>query len=1501
MLRALIGRVFSVLLRTLGIAILASVALLLLLVFVLWLPASRAVLLRQGLSFANQSLPDYSISLASLDSLSPFSLELHGLRVLDKQQREMVRVDALSLALVPTALLQKRLHIAQFRAEGVRVHLYPDDATEASSESDFSTDYTLQVDDLGLRDVEFETQLAGRALFLQLLSLRAHGNFSAKPALALLELELRAELDRREVLHIAQGTAAFRADVGGRLALTGTLAEEAALSLSAEIPELSDLTPWPVHNASLTLQGLTRAGFERLGLEGGLGLKPSLALEAHVQREGAGANGELRSRLGLWLDGEKVALEGRLSAASAELSVVLPKLGLAALSADFPDLAVQGAVQVTADLARVPQAGSLVWRAVRIDGAVVPDGTLRVELPWPLVKLTGLKLKGFEQALSAQAQYDTQRGNVQTALDLRDFPLGSVGVLAKLGLSGTLDGSVQASVHEQRIKGTGALTLRDAVFPNGHIESAQLGLKLSGTTRVPEGQVTLTAANVRLSDLPLDHVALQAHASAKELAGQLELRGAQTALTAHVTGTRKADGSVRASASGHGTLRDKRVQFVLRDFESNPSGLSVAELSLIDGVQRVWAKGQLGKNQRVNAELVLDRVAIESWAGLAGVEHLSGTVNATGRIEGKLAQPSFEVRLAASALRYQENPALEGTLLFSGDLTQGHLALDVLLGAPSVLDARAQIQLTLPERERNLQRALAGARYAAELELRGDLAPFLSMLEEPISTLKGTADVFAQAEGTLLEPHAQLRSNFVLYAPGSESPDTLELSAVVEPEHGKVDVAVHDSKGVLARLGLEVPWSEDKLRSLLIEPARWEKLPFSSQAELKSRDLEAMSGVAAYMLGLYAPALPLTAQAQAQAAGELSEITGTLSLQLAVRDDGLDARCTAGRTTAIHLDIGLVPDALSLLIELDSAHAGQMRLEADAKLTGPLLWEQARAVGKASVSARSESLQLTAVPGLCGLAQGSGRFELTGEELFSAVPRVRASLALNEVSVPDAQPLNVTAKFSNDAVSASLEGRLTGQNQASGTFSARVPLRYDAYGVPEVLQSNALAARLNFKNLPLENLLALTPAIGRPSGMLDANLTLSGTAKDPVPGGLVEVRDASFTVASLAQPFRDVRGRFELKGRKVTIDNLVAKDRNGEVKLDGYASLFTNGRGDMKLNVDAKKFPVRQQGSVVGELTTRLALSGKLSDNKEASLVARILEGRIWLTGERGADVQSLDPHPHVRMAEDLAPAIDAEVPAAQDSSYVLRSFTLKSEKDLWLMHEDFSVQVGVALELTQEKAGPKLEGEASLRRGELALLGKPFRLERGAIRFTGDIPADPELDLKARHDLRTGEALLVHVTGRASAPQLNFSGAATNAGEAAYVLSGARSKTNANNQAQNDAAAFAASVTAGLLSVAARREFGDWVPMISIENDERTGSPGRARAGFDASNLIPSWLSGFARGAYVEGIVGGSDPSGTKRMGLGVRLELALPRDFITSMGYGPGATWSTDVAWAP
>src|SRR5262249_52173562 len=125
--------------------------------------------------------------------------------------------------------------------------------------------------------------------------------------------------------------------------------------------------------------------------------------------------------------------------------------------------------------------------------------------------------------------------------------------------------------------------------------------------------------------------------------------------------------------------------------------------------------------------------------------------------------------------------------------------------------------------------------------------------------------------------------------------------------------------------------------------------------------------------------------------------------------------------------------------------------------------------------------------------------------------------------------------------------------------------------------------------------------------------------------------------------------------------------------------------------------------------------------------------------------------------------------------------------------------------------------------------------------------------------------------------------------------------------------------VVLGLATVSLRREFGDVLPLLSID----TGANGnaRVRAGIQADSFIREhlqWLSGVVQSAYIEGFVssGPTDPtssttgsstggtsasSGTTGPGGGFLIELGFPNDFVGSVTYTTPANFGLDVTWEP
>ena len=70
--------------------------------------------------------------------------------------------------------------------------------------------------------------------------------------------------------------------------------------------------------------------------------------------------------------------------------------------------------------------------------------------------------------------------------------------------------------------------------------------------------------------------------------------------------------------------------------------------------------------------------------------------------------------------------------------------------------------------------------------------------------------------------------------------------------------------------------------------------------------------------------------------------------------------------------------------------------------------------------------------------------------------------------------------------------------------------------------------------------------------------------------------------------------------------------------------------------------------------------------------------------------------------------------------------------------------------------SAPRLNGRADLDRGEYEFAGRSFRLEHGIIRFRGESPVDPLLDIRAEAQVQ-GLNASVNVRGTGLKPEITF------------------------------------------------------------------------------------------------------------------------------------------------
>lgn len=1528
MARRALLRLGKIILLTAG-SLVALVLTLLGLVFAgLAFPPLRAFAVQKGVAYTNEHvLEGMALRVARVDRLDPWGVSVRDIRLFDEQKRELVRVPWVSVRLNPFSLIHNSLTLRSVEIDGVRAHLYPastepkpEEPEEPPSEP---SSFTIRADRVRIRDAALTTDWSGRTLHAVVGTLALAGKYGPKPALALSEATVRVTANDEELLRLRTREGAFDADQGGRVALEAMLAG-APLTLRAEVPALDELAPWPLRRAELRIRGLDRRALERLGVPDGaeLATKLDLTLSAQTKADALHANVALDAGKG------RVELAAQVDDDAYDLTVSVAPTLLSSVAGILPATKVRGALHAHATPGYDPDATSLVperaeleWSNVVVDDARVPAGLVRAELPLPVIRLLSLTLAGFENALAVQGEYDTETQRGRAALDFRELELNHLDVLQQLGLAGLVDGGISASFAPNSIAARGDLKLLEFVHPSAQLHQLGLGFAITGSPSAPEGTLRLEIEQLKAGQLALDRVDANAEATLRTLAAKLEVKGPDSQLSAEIGGQRTPNGQMRVQGIGRGTVASKDLRFDLRELWYGENGVTLQELSLYSDEQALRVNGSLDQKQNLVARLNVSNVDLAEWTSLAGVDGIAGRLDGWARASGTTDAPRIDSTFELKGAQLRSELPIDAKLRMRGDL--GTRRADATLTLRSSdepsrskakqletsepLEAKVDVSVIVPKRPLDLSKAIAHAKLETYVDAHMPIEPLSALAGDKLAGLQGVLDLTLAAEGTLDAPKLEtdLRLRLKLPEAEDEAKEALRLTANVTRETAKVALWTGDEQGELLLLNGDLDWPGGNPRAALAQPERWKDARFSLHTELRPRRLDTMQGVFAYFSKLYAVSLPLRAGAKVTLSGDHGKLDGSAQVQAVIFGDRLDGRCALGAQSAVDLDARLAQDDVEVGIDIRTDGGGTVKGKLDATLALNAFGGGEPVFGPAKLTLAGKKIAIHKLPGLCNLAGGSASFDLTAQGLGKQAPELDLSASISDLRAVNAPAVSMDAKARVGGKSAELSAELSSQGRQFGSVRAKVPLSYPTPSMPTVLPNAPIDAHVRFDQLPLANALAFTEAVGSVRGSASANIAVSGKLNDPYPEGFVQLDDVHLSVASIAQPIHDIDGRVEIKGRSAKIPKLTARDRGGKLSVEGYLSLREDLQGDGGLYLEADKFPLRQQGTIIGELTTRARLDVKIPQDLKARAELKILDGRIWLTGERGKSVQSLDPHPDIRFADEKVEhdATPAEEKAA-GKGIALASFTIRTERELWLMHEDFSIQAGVDITLLEDEDGPTLQGEATIHRGELKLMGKPLKLEKdSAIRFTGPMPPDPELDIRAIYDPPTGENLIVHVTGRGSAPVLEFSGAATNAGEAVAVLTGVGSaqSRNSDSQATNEMARLASSMTAGLLIMTARREFGDWVPMISIDTGA-SGEPTSARAGFDASKLIPSWLSGVAKGAYVEGIVGaaGTSQSGGS-VGVGVRLEVALPRDLVTTIGYGPGPGWSTDIAWSP
>ena len=269
------------------------------------------------------------------------------------------------------------------------------------------------------------------------------------------------------------------------------------------------------------------------------------------------------------------------------------------------------------------------------------------------------------------------------------------------------------------------------------------------------------------------------------------------------------------------------------------------------------------------------------------------------------------------------------------------------------------------------------------------------------------------------------------------------------------------------------------------------------------------------------------------------------------------------------------------------------------------------------------------------------------------------------------------------------------------------------------------------------------------SGPLALAADAGGTLESPSIRGTLRTDAGRIESAVTGTVVNDITARGRFEGSRLVLDTLSGSTPGGgTVSGRGAFDLAgANGVG-MELTLQAQDAQLLNRdeigATVTGPIAIRSTGQGGLISGDVVLDKSRYQFGSTSVAQVARLDVTELNRGEDDGPADAAPPAPwQLDIKARAPNRLIVRGLGLDSE---WRANLTIRGQVD----------NPAIGGKVDLVRGGYQFAGRRFTLERGTIRFTGDAPPDPILDISAKADIQ-GLNATIQIAGTALKPQISF------------------------------------------------------------------------------------------------------------------------------------------------
>jgi hypothetical protein len=469
----------------------------------------------------------------------------------------------------------------------------------------------------------------------------------------------------------------------------------------------------------------------------------------------------------------------------------------------------------------------------------------------------------------------------------------------------------------------------------------------------------------------------------------------------------------------------------------------------------------------------------------------------------------------------------------------------------------------------------------------------------------------------------------------------------------------------------------------------------------------------------------------------------------------------------------LTLDTLALRTRIDeerwtgtllARHQSQTLMQTSWKLPfqlgDPNTFEQAFFDQPVEAQFRVDSLLLTPLAELTdqfGLPQTGGMLQLEAELGGTAgLPLFTGNIELEEAALAGVpiDKLSLNWVYDQDRKVLETHTSLRATGQQVGTARVAIPMNIDLRNfraiIPDstdAIEGEAIAEGFN---LALVNPLLPTKAIQRLQGIIHGGVSMEGTVGQPSFAGFLALEKGSVVVPEYNLNLTSIHAELRFDENQLHLDRGTIESGSGELKMDGSLVLDGFAPADVELRLGAKQFTVSDTRNFKATISGEARVKGTLTRPiMTGSVILDRMNVYLDDFGERTVEEVLIDE------PEEFDPGSFYDSLAIQMRVQVSPNSWIRNRNS-----PELALELEGDLDIVKEvNKDLQAFGSLNTRQGYAMQYGKRFRMEKGALSFSGN-PENPDLDIVTLYELRVPEDIEIRyeIGGSLEKPTFNFS-----------------------------------------------------------------------------------------------------------------------------------------------